>query len=49
MFYVILSNSAGELDRREAQTEEGIKAALEDLVAACIFAEGDTIKIVAAE
>lgn len=43
---VILYGRGGELDRRAVCCEEDINDALIDLARHCVFADGDTIRIV---
>lgn len=46
-FLILLCNSAGELDRREADTEEDARDMAIELVTQTPFlADGDTIKVI---
>lgn len=45
VFLVILSNSGGELDRRQVLGEDAIRDAVVDLIASITLMDGDTIRV----
>lgn len=45
-YLILLEGQGGELDRREADTEEHIPAAVIELVQHSVLAAGDTIRII---